>query len=99
MQIVNNKTNGQFETIINGHKAELQYRIRENTIFYMHTGVPKELERQGVATALAKFGLDYARMKGYQIVVYCPFVVKYVKSHKEYLDLLNDKFQKPERFN
>lgn len=99
MQILNNKINRHFETIINGRKAELQYRIRENTVFYMHTGVPKELEGQGIATALAKFGLDYARVNGYQIVVYCPFVVKFIKSHHEYLDLLNHKFQKPERFN
>ncbi|WP_350099251.1 N-acetyltransferase [Fulvivirga sp.] len=58
-----------------------------------------QIEGQGVATALAKFTLDYARMKGYQIVVYCPFVEEYIKSHHKYFDLLNHKFQKPERFN
>ena len=99
MQIVNNKTNGQFESIVNGHKAELQYRIRENTVFFMHTSVPKEIEGQGVASALAKFGLDYAVQNGHQIVVYCPFVVQYVKRHMEYLNILNHKYQKPERFN
>lgn len=99
MQVLNNKTNQQFEVYLNDSKAELQYRIRENTIFFMHTLVPKEIEGQGVATELAKFGLEYAKNNGFKIVVYCPFVVKYVKEHRNYLVLLDDKYQSQETFN
>ena len=47
----------------------------------------------------ARFGLEYARKNGFKIAVYCPFVVLYIKRHREYLDLLNTKFQKPDRFD
>ncbi|MEQ8926858.1 MAG: GNAT family N-acetyltransferase [Fulvivirga sp.] len=97
MQIVNNKTNYQFETIVEGEKAELQYRIRNNTLYYMHTWVPESIEGRGIASSLAKFGLEYARRKNYQIVIYCPFVVAYVKKHPEYLELLNTNYQTKEK--
>lgn len=98
MIITHNQRNQQFETVIDGEKAELQYRIRENTIFYMHTWVPPVIEGKGVASALAKFGLDYALNNNFQIAIYCPFVVTYVKRHRDYLALLNTKFQKTDRF-
>lgn len=98
MQVLNNKTNLQFEVYQNESLAVLQYRLKDNTIYFMHTGVPKELEGKGIGSTLAKFGLDYAKNNGYKIVVYCPFVVQYVKEHREYLKLLNEKYQSKERF-
>ncbi len=88
-QIANNKTNGQFESIVNGHKATLRYRVKEVTLFYMHTLVPKEIEGRGISSDLTKFALNYARANNFKIVVYCPFVILYVKKHIEYLNLLN----------
>ena len=98
MQIVNNKTNYQFETTVEDHKAVLQYRIKEETMFFMHTGVPKPIEGQGIASKLAKFGLDYAIENKMSIVIYCPFVVAYVQKHQEYLEFLNTKYQNKDRF-
>lgn len=96
--VVNNKTNLQFELMVDSQKAVLQYRLKDKTIYYMHTGVPKAIEGQGIATKLAKFGLEYAKKNGFKIVVYCPFVVQYVKQHPEYLKLLNTKYQDRMRF-
>lgn len=47
-QRVNNKNNGQFESIVKGDKATLQYRVKEDTLFYMHSLVPKEIEGRGL---------------------------------------------------
>jgi predicted GNAT family acetyltransferase len=51
--------------------------------------VPKSLTGQGIATALAKFGLDFARAHGHPIAIICPFVGAYIKRHPEYRDLLD----------
>jgi len=50
----------------------------------MHTFVPESLEGRGLASALAKFALEYAKGKNLQVIVYCPFVATYLKRHPEY---------------
>lgn len=41
--------------------ATLQYRFYKNDIALMHTHVPERLEGRGLATALANFGLEWAK--------------------------------------
>jgi predicted GNAT family acetyltransferase len=55
----------------------------------MHTLVPEAHRGQGIGAALTKYVLDYARAQHLKIIVYCPFVIKYMKDHPEYNDLLN----------
>lgn len=56
-------------------------------MYFMHTWVPEKLSGQGIASSLAKAGLEYARQKGFEIVVLCPFVKAYLKKHQEFDDL------------
>ena len=60
-EVVNNTENQQFEIFYEGHKAELVYRLRDGNIYLMHTGVPKELEGKGIASALAEYALNYGK--------------------------------------
>lgn len=55
---------------------------------FTHTGVPPAYEGQGIASALVKEGLAYARKEGYKVVPLCSFVAAYIKRHPEYADLL-----------
>ena len=91
MEITNNTVNQQFEVREEDHLAVLQYRMRGERMYFMHTGVPDALGGRGIAAALAKHGLEYARANGHQIVVYCPYVQAYMKRNPEYNDLLAPK--------
>lgn len=97
MEIINNTVNEQFEVRQAGHLAVIQYRVRHGRMYFMHTGVPQALGGQGIAAALARRALAYAREQAYKIVVYCPYVAAFLKRHPEYDDLIDEEYLKNKR--
>lgn len=84
IEIIQNKDNQRFEVRQGDHLAELVYRIRDNTMYMMHTGVPEEMGNQGIAKALTEHALRYALSNGHQIVAYCPYVRAYMKHNLDW---------------
>ncbi|MEW5941122.1 MAG: GNAT family N-acetyltransferase [Chloroflexota bacterium] len=76
--------NRRFEIRVEGLVAELTYSLAGGTITFLHTGVPAELEGQGVGKKLAMAGLEYARSNGLKIQSLCWFVTIHLKRHPEY---------------
>ena len=91
-QVTNNEKNQRFEIAIESEIAYLEYRWYKGDLALMHTTVPKEFEGKGIASSLAKFALEYAKEKQLKIMVYCPFVGKYLKNHNEYSFLIDRKY-------
>ena len=83
-QVFNNAERKQFELTQDGETAILQYRFHDGHIWLMHTEVPKKLEGKGIASALAHFGLEWAKENNMKAKVLCPFVAIYLKRHPEY---------------
>jgi predicted GNAT family acetyltransferase len=86
--VTNNTLQQQFEVLLEGERATLQYRFHEGVIWLMHTEVPEKLEGKGIASALAHFGLEWAKENRIPVKVTCPFVATYLKRHPEYNTLL-----------
>ncbi|HAJ36676.1 MAG TPA: GNAT family N-acetyltransferase, partial [Chloroflexi bacterium] len=61
VEVVHNEAQNRFEVSQEGHLAELDYQRAGNQIIFTHTGVPAALEGRGIAGALVKAGLNYAR--------------------------------------
>ena len=74
----------RFEIRVDSHVAELTYILDGKTITFLHTGVPPELEGQGVGRKLVMAGLEYARTSGFKIKSTCWFVTEHIKRHPEY---------------
>ena len=91
-QIINDEKNQRFEIAIENEQAYLEYRWYKGDLALMHTIVPKQFEGRGIASSLAKFALEYAKEKQLKIMVYCPFVSKYLKTHPEYKFLVDKKY-------
>ena len=89
MTIQRNEAARRFETEIEGKLSLLEYRIAGRSIVFTHTEVPAEIAGRGVASALTKAGLEYARAQQLQVVPQCPFVRDYLVKHSEYSDLLH----------
>ena len=87
-QVVNNTKQLQFEVHEEGEIAVLQYRFHDGAIWLMHTEVPSKLEGKGIASTLARYGLDWARENNMKAKVICPFVAIFLKRHPEYLDIV-----------
>lgn len=92
MDIRNNEKNLQFEYEENGEIARLEYRFYKKNIAMMHTVVPEALQGKGIASALAAEAFAFAKESKKKVMVYCPFVAKYIKKHPELRDQLDKEF-------
>ncbi len=92
-EIIHEPENTRFVYSEGENEAEMVYKMRGNTMYFMHTGVPKSISNKKVATELARVSLEYARDQGYKIAVLCPFIEAYVKRHPEWYELYDPHFR------
>jgi uncharacterized protein len=77
-----------------GHEAYLEYyELPDGSLDYAHTYTPNEIRGRGIATAIIKHALDWARENEKKIAPGCPFVETYIDRHREYKDLLVDRYR------
>jgi predicted GNAT family acetyltransferase len=88
LAVAHNVPHTRFEIEAEGLLAVLEYVLRDNKMIFTHTGVPRPLEAQGIASRLARAGLEYAREKQYRVVPACEFMEVYIRRHREYQDLV-----------
>lgn len=88
LPLVNNESSRQFELVVNGIKAKIEYDRQKERMFLLHTEVPAALEGQGVGAALVEKTLHYLEANNLKLVPLCPFVAAYVKRHPEWKRLL-----------
>ncbi len=93
MKIENNQDAQRWEAHLDQHMAVAEYRRRGDTVFFIHTEVPRELEGRGVASTLVKAALDDARTQHLAVVPFCPFVAGYIRRHPEYKALVHPDYR------
>lgn len=87
--ISNNDALSRFEMHIDGYIALVAYDRSPGRIAFTHTEVPVALEGRGIASALARHVLQYARDQQLKVVPLCPFISGYIRKRKaEYADIL-----------
>ena len=91
--IVMNEQTHRFEMTLDGETAFAEYSLLHDAIVLPHTVVPAALGGRGVATALIKAGLGYARDHGLKVKPICPFVAGYIEKHPEVQDLVHPEFR------
>lgn len=87
LEIIHNPAENRFETWINGELAKLDYTEDEHTIVMTHVGVPHEFRGHGVAGAITKAGLEYAKSRSLRVIPMCPYVMAYIRRNPEYMEL------------
>ena len=87
-EVVHETDKHRFTLHPRGREAELVYRRAGNTIAFLHTGVPPELQGLGIASKLAKAALDYARSENLRVRPLCPSVADFIQRHAKYQDLV-----------
>lgn len=80
----------RFEAVVDGLACVCQYRIYGRVLMLTHTGVPRELRGRGIAAALVRSALDFARAQGLRVRPDCSYAEAYMHRHRETLDLLLD---------
>lgn len=92
LSIVNNEAKNRFEVKVDKYLAVCEYKLIKDRIIFTHTEVPPALEGKGIASRLAKTGLDYAVANNLKIMPLCPYVAAYIKRHPEYLPYVMEGF-------
>ena len=87
LEVLHKEADSRFEILIGEHVAELNYQLKGNIITFTHTGVPSELEGNGIGSLIVRAGLGYAREQGFKVVPRCSFVDAYMRRKPEYADL------------
>ena len=88
LNIVHRPNIGRFETHVDGLQCEADYQLDGQVVRMTHTGVPSQLEGRGIAAALVKTALSWARAQGYKVDPLCSYVRVYIKRHPEWQDLV-----------
>lgn len=86
--VTHNEGESRFEISLEGKTALVDYRKKDNVIIVTHTEVPAEFEGRGIAAALTKCLLDYARLNNLQVLPLCSYTKAYLQRHNEYADIV-----------
>lgn len=66
----------------------LDYVVKRGRIALVHTEVAAAYEGRGIASGLARFALDDARLRGLPVIPSCPYVKAFLERHPEYRDVV-----------
>lgn len=89
-EVTHNESARRFEVALGDELAELDYYLRDNTMVITHTGVPRAWEGRGIAAALTKTALEYARSEGLTVAPLCSYVAAYMRRRPEYGNLRSE---------
>ena len=89
LQIAHDADARRFTVEVDGHLAELVYRLEQARMVIEHTGVPQAIGGRGVAGALVQAALDHARAQGLRVVPACSYSADYIRRHPQYADLVD----------
>ena len=84
IELVNNEANHNFELTIDSQRSFIDYQVRGDKVYLIHTEVPETLQGRGVAEALVEKALTYIENKGQKIVPLCAYVQIFLKKHPEW---------------
>jgi hypothetical protein len=81
--ITDNRQQHRFETTIDGHVAELTYRLDGQQLVLLHTGVPDELGGEGLGGELVRAATRRATADGLTIVPQCSYARSWLEKHPD----------------
>src|SRR2546421_9805110 len=76
----------QFAVSMDGTTARLEYKLRGDRLYLLHTEVPEAFRGQGVGARLVEAAVAKARAEHLMIVPRCPYARGWLKEH---LDQIN----------
>ncbi|MVN91225.1 GNAT family N-acetyltransferase [Mucilaginibacter aquatilis] len=88
IQLVNNEAIHNFELVIEGHRAFIDYKQKGDKVYLIHTEVPVELKGKGAAEAIVEKTFAYLEEHKLKLVPLCTYVGLYLKRHPEWNRLL-----------
>ncbi len=87
--VTDNPNESRYELRAGGALAGfVEYHLRDQVISLIHTEVSPGFQGGGLASRLARFGLDDARKRQLAVLPFCPYIQSWLKKHPDYADLV-----------
>jgi predicted GNAT family acetyltransferase len=74
----------RFSTIVDRHKAFVEYERVDDVLVVTHTWVPKEIGGRGIAGQLVRAALDFARDQDLKVRPECTYADAWMRRHPDY---------------
>lgn len=74
----------RFSTIVDRHKAFVEYERVDDVLVVTHTWVPKEIGGRGIAGQLVQAALDFAREQGLRVRPECTYADAWMRKRPDY---------------
>jgi predicted GNAT family acetyltransferase len=87
-QLINNTAIHNFELFVDGQRAFIDYKQKDDKVYLIHTEVPTALEGRGVAAAIVEKTFRYMEEHHLKLVPLCVYVKHYLTVHPEWNRLL-----------
>jgi len=87
LDIQHDTVGGRFFAVVDGFQCVVDYELAGARMSVNHTRVPTQLEGRGIAAALVKQTLEWAKTQDLQVVPVCSYVSAYLQRHPEYQSL------------
>ena len=86
--VVHEPERSRFAVYESGQTAYLSYHVLEDgTLDFAYTYTPLAIRGRGIATAIIRTALEYAKDQGKKIEPTCPFVATYIDRHRNYQEI------------
>jgi len=86
--VTRNEAHSRWEAVVDGHLCIIDYRLDGQALILPSVRVPAAVEGRGIAAALTRAALDWAREESLRVVPVCPYVIAWLRRHPEYGDVL-----------
>ena len=81
--IVHEAERHRFAAHVDGHTAEITYRMQDGVMVIDHTGVPDELGGQGLAGRLVAAAVSHAAAEGLTVAPWCPYARSWLEKNED----------------
>lgn len=88
--VTNNADRRRYEAVVEqaGLAGFIDYQETDELVVLTHTEVDRSFEGRGVGSLLARAALEDIRKRDLKALVICPFILGWLRNHREYADVL-----------
>lgn len=85
--IEHNRAARRFEAQVDGVHCVLDYTLAGSVMTLTHTGVPAAVGGRGIASALVRAALEFARRESWTVIPECSYVAVWMQRHPDFDEL------------